>query len=142
MSDALAFINQKSVDYSVNEPASSFIAITGNNGMEKDVTPAQIEFRNVTKTYGPVAAVKGLSLTVHRGEFLTVLGPSGSGKTTTLMLLAGFQAPNQGDVLIAGKSLAAVPSYRRDQGIVLQSYALFPHLTCVAILNSRSKCVA
>ncbi|MCA1365740.1 ABC transporter ATP-binding protein [Bradyrhizobium sp. IC3069] len=96
--------------------------------MEKNVTPAQIEFRNVTKTYGPVAAVKDLSLSVSRGEFLTILGPSGSGKTTTLMLLAGFQAPNQGDILIAGKSVGAVPSYRRDQGIVFQSYALFPHL--------------
>ncbi|MET4754730.1 ABC transporter ATP-binding protein [Bradyrhizobium sp. RT11b] len=79
--------------------------------------------------YGLVAAVTDLSLTVHRGEFLTILGPSGSGKTTTLMLLAGFEAPTKGDILIAGKSVAAVPSYRRDQGIVFQSYALFPHLT-------------
>ncbi|MDA9513093.1 ABC transporter ATP-binding protein [Bradyrhizobium sp. CCBAU 11430] len=96
--------------------------------MEKDVTLAQIEFRNVTKTYGALAAVKDLSLSVRRGEFLTILGPSGSGKTTSLMLLAGFQAPNQGEIFIAGKSVAAVPSYRRDQGIVFQSYALFPHL--------------
>ncbi|WOH62761.1 ABC transporter ATP-binding protein [Bradyrhizobium sp. BWC-3-1] len=79
--------------------------------------------------YGQVAAVEDLSLTVHRGEFLTILGPSGSGKTTALMLLAGFVAPTKGDILIAGKSVAAVPSYRRDQGIVFQSYALFPHLT-------------
>ncbi|TIW19533.1 MAG: ABC transporter ATP-binding protein, partial [Mesorhizobium sp.] len=79
--------------------------------------------------YGRVAAVKDLSLTVRRGEFLTILGPSGSGKTTALMLLAGFVAPNEGDILIAGNSVAAVPSYRRDQGIVFQSYALFPHLT-------------
>lgn len=91
--------------------------------------PAQIEFCSVTKMYGPVAAVRDLSLTVHRGEFLTILGPSGSGKTTTLMLLAGFEAPNEGDIRIAGKSVTAVPSYRRDQGIVFQSYALFPHLT-------------
>ncbi|MCA1386370.1 MULTISPECIES: ABC transporter ATP-binding protein [unclassified Bradyrhizobium] len=97
--------------------------------MEKDVHFAQIEFRNVTKTYGSVTAVKDLSLSVRRGEFLTILGPSGSGKTTALMLLAGFQTPNQGNIFIAGKSVAAVPSYRRDQGIVFQSYALFPHLT-------------
>lgn len=128
MSDDLAFINQKSVDCPVKEPVNSFAAIARNEAMEKDVTPAQIEFRNVTKTYGPVAAVKDLSLSVPHGEFLTILGPSGSGKTTTLMLLAGFQAPNQGDIFIAGKSVAAVPSYRRDQGIVFQSYALFPHL--------------
>lgn len=95
----------------------------------KSLVPTQIEFRSVTKMYGPVAAVRDLSLTVHRGEFLTILGPSGSGKTTTLMLLAGFEAPTKGDILIAGKSVAAVPSYRRDQGIVFQSYALFPHLT-------------
>ncbi|MER9178602.1 ABC transporter ATP-binding protein [Mesorhizobium sp. M0955] len=79
--------------------------------------------------YGAVAAVKDMSLTVRRGEFLTILGPSGSGKTTALMLLAGFVVPTEGDILIAGKSVAAVPSYRRDQGIVFQSYALFPHLT-------------
>ncbi|WP_233450523.1 ABC transporter ATP-binding protein [Rhizobium mongolense] len=79
--------------------------------------------------YGGVAAVKELSLTVSRGEFLTILGPSGSGKTTALMLLAGFISPTQGDILVAGKSVASVPSYRRDQGIVFQSYALFPHLS-------------
>ncbi|MCK1547472.1 ABC transporter ATP-binding protein [Bradyrhizobium sp. 177] len=97
--------------------------------MEKSFVSAQIEFRSVTKLYGAIAAVKELSLTVHRGEFLTILGPSGSGKTTALMLLAGFVAPSEGDILIARKSVAAVPSYRRDQGIVFQSYALFPHLT-------------
>lgn len=90
---------------------------------------AQIEFRKVTKMYGDLAAVRGLSLTVRCGEFLTILGPSGSGKTTTLMLLTGFEAPDEGDILIAGKSVVAVPSYRRDQGIVFQNYALFPHLT-------------
>ncbi|MER9134563.1 ABC transporter ATP-binding protein [Mesorhizobium sp. M0768] len=97
--------------------------------MDQSTAPAQIEFRNVTKLYGHVAAVQHLSLTVRRGEFLTILGPSGSGKTTALMLLAGFVAPNEGDIVISGNSVAAVPSYRRDQGIVFQSYALFPHLT-------------
>ncbi|MES0139499.1 ABC transporter ATP-binding protein [Mesorhizobium sp. M0016] len=91
--------------------------------------PAQIEFCKVTKRYGEVAAVKDLSLIVPRGEFLTILGPSGSGKTTALMLLAGFVAPSEGDIFIAGRSVVSVPSYRRDQGIVFQSYALFPHLT-------------
>ncbi|MEZ2146757.1 ABC transporter ATP-binding protein [Bradyrhizobium sp. DN5] len=96
---------------------------------EKGFASAQIEFRDVTKMYGAIAAVKDLSLTVRSGEFLTILGPSGSGKSTALMLLAGFVAPTKGDILIAGRSVAAVPSYRRDQGIVFQSYALFPHLT-------------
>ncbi|ESY90374.1 ABC transporter ATP-binding protein [Mesorhizobium sp. LNHC229A00] len=95
----------------------------------EDRASAQIEFRDVTKMYGAVAAVVELSLIVRRGEFLTILGPSGSGKTTALMMLAGFEAPTKGDILIAGKSVAAVPSYGRDQGIVFQNYALFPHLT-------------
>lgn len=102
-------------------------AVAEDETLEKN--PAQIEFCGVTKLYGPIPAVRDLSLTVRRGEFLTILGPSGSGKTTTLMLLAGFVAPDEGDILIAGKSVAAVPSYRRDQGIVFQSYALFPHLS-------------
>ncbi|UXN57606.1 ABC transporter ATP-binding protein [Phyllobacterium zundukense] len=92
-------------------------------------TGAQIEFRGVTKIYGALAAVRELSLTVHQGEFLTILGPSGSGKTTALMLLAGFIAPTSGDIRISRKSVSKVPSYRRDQGIVFQNYALFPHLT-------------
>ncbi|WP_247971100.1 ABC transporter ATP-binding protein [Bradyrhizobium sp. 195] len=95
----------------------------------KKSRPAQIEFCRVTKAYGPITAVEDLSLTVDRGEFVTILGPSGSGKTTTLMLLAGFEAPTEGDILVAGRSVASVPSYRRDQGIVFQSYALFPHLS-------------
>ncbi|OPY96649.1 ABC transporter ATP-binding protein [Bradyrhizobium sacchari] len=79
--------------------------------------------------YGGVVALRDFSLTVRKGEFLTILGPSGSGKTTALMILAGFEAPSSGDVLIAQNSVAAVPSFRRDQGIVFQSYALFPHMT-------------
>lgn len=92
-------------------------------------TPIQIEFRDVTKTYGPVAVIKNMSLSIRSGEFLTLLGPSGSGKTTALMLLAGFVAPTSGDILVSGKSVADVPSHRRDQGMLFQSYALFPHLT-------------
>ncbi|UXN57844.1 ABC transporter ATP-binding protein (plasmid) [Phyllobacterium zundukense] len=79
--------------------------------------------------YGSIAAVTDFSLSVKQGEFLTILGPSGSGKTTALMMLAGFEAPTRGDILISGRSVAAVPSYGRDQGIVFQNYALFPHLT-------------
>ncbi|WP_287187025.1 ABC transporter ATP-binding protein [Mesorhizobium sp.] len=96
---------------------------------EEERISAQIEFRGVTKRYGAIAAVKDFSLTVRRGEFLTILGPSGSGKTTALMLLAGFISPSEGDIFIVGNSVSAVPSYRRDQGIVFQNYALFPHLT-------------
>lgn len=97
--------------------------------LEHTSVQVQIEFRKVTKKYGLIAAVQDLSLEVLRGEFVTILGPSGSGKTTALMLLAGFISPTEGDIRIGGHSVAAVPSYRRDQGIVFQSYALFPHLT-------------
>lgn len=97
--------------------------------MKNHSNSLQIEFRDVTKMYGPVAAVRNLSLSVRRGEFLTILGPSGSGKTTTLMMLGGFEAPTTGEILIGGKSVGAVPSHRRDQGIVFQNYALFPHLS-------------
>ncbi|UVO30452.1 ABC transporter ATP-binding protein [Bradyrhizobium arachidis] len=112
----------------VSVHARKAIALSKDEAVDS-VVPAQIQFCNVTKSYGQIAAVKELSLSVRPGEFLTILGPSGSGKTTVLMLLAGFIAPTSGDILIAGKSVAAVPSYRRDQGIVFQSYALFPHLT-------------
>jgi putative spermidine/putrescine transport system ATP-binding protein len=89
-----------------------------------------VEFIDVEKTYdGAVNVVDRLTLTVYRGEFLTLLGPSGSGKTTTLMMLAGFEAPTGGDITLNGASLANVPPFRRNMGIVFQNYALFPHKT-------------
>ncbi|MCK1518798.1 ABC transporter ATP-binding protein [Bradyrhizobium sp. 17] len=113
----------------MNAHETAILPLPKDHQFALECSPAQIEFCNVTKLYGPVAAVKDLSLTVNGGEFLTILGPSGSGKTTTLMLLAGFETPDEGDIRISGKSVASVPSYRRDQGIVFQSYALFPHLS-------------
>lgn len=107
----------------------SHVAIVKDQTAAHIAAPVQIEFRNVTKKYGAFVAVQDLSLAVRRGEFVTILGPSGSGKTTALMLLAGFISPTEGDIRIGGHSVAAVPSYRRDQGIVFQSYALFPHLS-------------
>jgi putative spermidine/putrescine transport system ATP-binding protein len=87
-------------------------------------------FVNVSKTYdGRSLVVRDLDLDVQRGEFLTLLGPSGSGKTTTLMMLAGFEVPTSGDVLIEGRSVARVPPHRRGIGMVFQNYALFPHMT-------------
>lgn len=110
-------------------PDKSLIRPAQLETLRESHSSVQIEFRRVTKMYGAFTAVKDLALTVRQGEFLTILGPSGSGKTTALMLLAGFISPSEGDILIGGRSVAAVPSYRRDQGIVFQSYALFPHLT-------------
>jgi putative spermidine/putrescine transport system ATP-binding protein/spermidine/putrescine transport system ATP-binding protein len=83
----------------------------------------------VTKLYGEQVAVDDLSLTVEPGEFISLLGPSGCGKTTTLRMIAGFERPDAGDILISGKSVQGVPPYRRDVNTVFQAYALFPHLS-------------
>jgi len=88
-----------------------------------------VKLDRVAKTYGPVRAVNDVSLDVHEREFLTLLGPSGSGKTTMLMLIAGFEQPASGEILIRGASVVAQPPHRRDIGMVFQSYALFPHMT-------------
>jgi putative spermidine/putrescine transport system ATP-binding protein len=91
---------------------------------------ALVTFRAVEKTYdGRVNVVHALDLDIQRGEFLTLLGPSGSGKTTTLMMLAGFEAPTAGEIMLGGRSLAAVPAHKRSMGMVFQNYALFPHMT-------------
>ena len=73
--------------------------------------------------------MRGVSLDIRSGEFLTLLGPSGSGKTTTLMMIAGFETPTRGDIAIDGTSVVALPPHRRNIGMVFQNYALFPHLT-------------
>jgi putative spermidine/putrescine transport system ATP-binding protein len=91
------------------------------------VTPG-LEFKGITKRYGPVAAVEGFDLTVGRGELLTLLGPSGSGKTTLLKMLAGFEVPDEGDIVLNGRSIANLPPAARNVGMVFQHYALFPHL--------------
>jgi spermidine/putrescine ABC transporter ATP-binding subunit len=90
---------------------------------------ASVTLSAVEKHYDKVAAVRGVSLDIRSGEFLTLLGPSGSGKTTTLMMIAGFETPNAGDIAIDGRSVLAVPPYKRNIGMVFQNYALFPHLT-------------
>jgi putative spermidine/putrescine transport system ATP-binding protein len=87
-------------------------------------------FAGVQKTYDGVnRVVDHLDLDIHRGEFLTLLGPSGSGKTTTLMMLAGFEAPTAGEILLEGRAIGRLPPHRREIGMVFQHYALFPHMT-------------
>ena len=85
--------------------------------------------RDVRKTYGPVVALDGADIEMREGEFLTLLGPSGSGKTTLLMAIAGLNDPDRGEIWIDGNLATHLPPFRRDIGMVFQSYALFPHMT-------------
>lgn len=98
--------------------------------MPETATPF-VRFQGVGKTYdgGGAAAVRDLNLDVAPGEFLTLLGPSGSGKTTTLMMLAGFEMPTSGQILLDGSDISRTPPHRRGLGMVFQNYALFPHMT-------------
>ena len=86
-------------------------------------------FVDVEKSYGAFHAVRSLNLSIGRGEFLTFLGPSGSGKTTTLNMLAGFERPSRGVIMLDGKSVDRLPPYERNIGMVFQNYALFPHMS-------------
>ena len=95
-----------------------------------DAGAALVSFRHVTKTYdGETLVVRDLNLDIRRGEFLTLLGPSGSGKTTSLMMLAGFETPTEGEIRLDGRELGSTPPHKRDIGMVFQNYALFPHMT-------------
>lgn len=88
-----------------------------------------IQFQGVTKSFGDVVAVDTLDLIVERGEFFSFLGPSGCGKTTSLRLIAGFEQPTEGDVMIGGESMVGIPPHQRPVNMVFQHYALFPHMT-------------
>jgi spermidine/putrescine transport system ATP-binding protein len=87
-----------------------------------------VELQNVSKKYGGTQAVNNVSLEIRAGEFMTLLGPSGCGKTTLLRMIAGFETPDSGRVLLGGEEVTNVPPYRRDVTTVFQQYALFPHL--------------
>jgi spermidine/putrescine ABC transporter ATP-binding subunit len=89
----------------------------------------QLELHNVFKLFGSVKAVDDVSLNIEHGEFLTLLGPSGSGKTTTLNMIAGFEIPTGGDILLENEDITTVAPNRRGIGMVFQNYALFPHMT-------------
>jgi spermidine/putrescine transport system ATP-binding protein len=104
-----------------------------------DASALDVELRNVTKRFGSVVAVDSVSLTVPRGEFLSLLGPSGCGKTTTLRMMAGFEQPDEGELLIGGKDAVGVPPYRRDVNMVFQQYALFPHMSVLDNVASPSQ---
>jgi spermidine/putrescine transport system ATP-binding protein len=93
------------------------------------VTEYSVEIREVTKRHGVTVAVDRLSLSIRKGEFFSLLGPSGSGKTSTLRLIAGFEEPDSGEILIQGEPMQGVPPNRRPVNLVFQNYALFPHMT-------------
>ncbi len=97
----------------------------------KDAAQAKtlVSLRNLNKHYGDFAAVDNIDLEIQDGEFLTFLGSSGSGKSTTLSMLAGFETPSSGEILVNGQSLVNVPPHKRDIGMVFQRYSLFPHLS-------------
>jgi len=88
-----------------------------------------ISLRSLTKRFGPVTAVRELTLEIQEGELITLLGPSGCGKTTTLRLIGGFEAPDGGEIHFGDRPVTPLPPERRNIGIVFQSYALFPHMT-------------
>ena len=89
-----------------------------------------VRFKDVQKTYdGETLVVKDLNLDIDNGEFLTILGPSGSGKTTCLMMLAGFETPTQGQIMLGDMELNNMPPHKRGIGMVFQNYALFPHMS-------------
>lgn len=98
-------------------------------GRTMNAIPCDVEIRGARKQFGSNVVLNDIDLEVKQGELLTLLGPSGCGKSTTLNLIAGFLEADQGDVYIKGKKVTKVPPYKRDLGMVFQTYSLFPHMT-------------
>ncbi|MGI6187779.1 MAG: ABC transporter ATP-binding protein, partial [Brevibacillus sp.] len=88
-----------------------------------------VELRNIMKKFQNNVVVRDFNLQVEQGEFVSFLGPSGCGKTTTLNMIAGFLDPDEGELLIKGRRMNGVPPYKRELGMVFQTYSLFPHMT-------------
>ncbi|NRF69709.1 ABC transporter ATP-binding protein [Aquincola sp. S2] len=119
----------------MNKRPASPLRVVSTDGSAAPPTaePARdtlVQFRGVQKTYdGQTLVVRSLDLDIRRGEFLSLLGPSGSGKTTCLMMLAGFESPTAGEILLDGQPITGTPPHKRHFGMVFQNYALFPHMT-------------
>ena len=109
-----------------------------------DMAQVGIELKNVTKEFParggevPVKAVDNVSLQIYEGEFFALLGPSGCGKTTTLRMIAGFEEPTSGEIIIRGQAVQGVPPFHRPVNTVFQDYALFPHMTRAAKRHVRA----
>src|SRR6202034_890270 len=106
-----------------NSPARSVADVSENSDR------ALLSIRHVLKRFGPRPVLRGITLDVASGEFLTILGESGSGKTTLLRLIAGFEQLDGGEIWMGGERLDEIPAYRRQVNTVFQSYAIFPHLS-------------
>ncbi len=102
-------------------PVGSRATATGSDAPD-------VQIQGVTKRFGDVVAVDAMDLSIARGAFYSLLGPSGCGKTTTLRMIAGFEQPTEGEILLAGQPIAGVPPYQRNVNTVFQHYALFPHM--------------
>jgi putrescine transport system ATP-binding protein len=101
----------------------------GEGAGTRGSTGPLVRFDAVSKRFGEVKAVEALTLDIAQGEFFALLGPSGCGKTTLLRMLAGFETPTEGRILLDGEDIVAVPPHRRPVNMMFQNYALFPHLT-------------
>ncbi|WP_167050630.1 ABC transporter ATP-binding protein [Salinibacterium sp. ZJ77] len=108
---------------------TSATAATTTDSSSEARAPGTVTLDGITKVYGEHTAVDRLDLDIRAGEFISLLGPSGCGKTTTLRMIAGFEQPDAGDILISGASVLGTPPYRRNVNTVFQAYALFPHMT-------------
>src|SRR5260370_21104659 len=91
--------------------------------------PAEVRLEGLRKTFGDVVAVAGVDLEIREGEFFSLLGPSGCGKTTCLRMIAGFEEPTAGRIVLHGRDVSGLPAYERDVNTVFQDYALFPHMS-------------
>jgi putative spermidine/putrescine transport system ATP-binding protein len=108
----------------VSEPAGALSA-----DIESHAAQPAVRFEGVVKRFGDVVAVAGVDLDIREGEFFSMLGPSGSGKTTCLRMIAGFEQPSEGRILLSGTDVSRLAPYQRDVNTVFQDYALFPHMT-------------
>jgi putative spermidine/putrescine transport system ATP-binding protein len=108
--------------------STTSVSETNTQVAERQPETAGVRLSDLTKTFGPVTAVDGVDLDIHEGEFFSMLGPSGSGKTTVLRLVAGFEKPTRGSVLLGGEDVTDKAPFQRDVNTVFQDYALFPHM--------------
>ena len=109
-------------------PEPALVDSASPDANSKPPGPA-VSLRGVIKRFGDVTAVAGVDLDIAEGEFFTMLGPSGSGKTTLLRMIAGFELPSEGTVLLKGRDVTRLPPFDRDVNTVFQDYALFPHMS-------------